>query len=196
VIRRLMLAVGVAIAFMATATPPALADPAGPTHFESTVDRIEPDASSTADDGAPDGDLGARRVVLHRIPHEVHHRLGQTLLVGDDHRLGSLVHGPGPTAERGTPGGEIGRQLGEIEGMGVHEVRLLRPSQHEEVVDDAGHAAELIADDGQRLLPVGVVVAHHLEIAPDDGDGRPQLVPGVVDEAALGGERILIRRSC
>ena len=56
------------------------------------------------------------------------------------------------------------------------------------VGDDRTDGTTVSLTDGGILLALDRVVAHELQVAADHGDGGAQLVPGVVDELALGGE--------
>ena len=71
----------------------------------------------------------------------------------------------------------------------MEEVALLGAGEQQQVLDEAGHAVELVGDQRDRLAPLVRVVAEQLEVAADDRDRRAQLVAGVAHERLLGGER-------
>ena len=95
-------------------------------------------------------------------------------------------------ARRGRgPGQDAEGQLAQLDVAGDDEVRVVGAGEGEQVVDEAGHPVELVVGDGERRRARRRVVAHRLEVAPDDRDGGAQIVAGVVEELALVGEGAL-----
>jgi hypothetical protein len=74
----------------------------------------------------------------------------------------------------------------------VLDRRLLAAGQGEQVVDQAGHAVAGPLDHGHgvaQVVGVGPGVGQgDVDVGADDGQGVAQLVGGVGDELALGGE--------
>ena len=74
---------------------------------------------------------------------------------------------------------------------------LLPAGQLDHVADQRGQLVELLdhvrSQRGAVLGREEVLVAHQLEVGPDGGDRRAQLVRGIGDEVALGLHRTLER---
>src|SRR5699024_7665078 len=76
-------------------------------------------------------------------------------------------------------------EVGEVRFGGDEEIGPLAAGEHDELVDEAGHALELIADELERVLAVLGIIAHDSEMTAHDGDRGAQLVTGVVEELPL-----------
>lgn len=74
---------------------------------------------------------------------------------------------------------------------GAQEVGPLRACQHQQVGHHPGHPVELVHHESHLLLSADRLVREQLKVTTDDRDRRPQLVPGVVRELPLHGERPL-----
>src|SRR5204862_323892 len=81
----------------------------------------------------------------------------------------------------------------DLDRLEADELPLVGAGQEQEVLDQALHPHDLPAYEA--LHPAHVVHGHlglarqHLELAPDHGQRRAQLVRGVGDEPALAAER-------
>jgi hypothetical protein len=129
--------------------------------------------------------------VAHRVVGQVHHRLGQSLAVGHDNAEPGAGQAPVAIPGRSALGKQVGGQQVEIDRLGTQEIGTLRPGQQQQVLDNARHAVELVEHHRAGGPPLLGVIALELDVAPDDGDGRAQLVAGIVKEAALVAERCL-----
>jgi hypothetical protein len=147
-----------------------------------------PQPDPPASRAGPERDPVAVAGVLHGVGGELQQRLGETLAVGQDGRLGHLGDGPLPAAEGAGLGHDLDGQVGNINGCEGQEVGLLGLGEHDEVVHDPAHPLQLIGDQGGGVAPVGRVVAHQLQVPADDRDRRAELVAGVVQEPPLSGE--------
>src|SRR5699024_1416996 len=76
-------------------------------------------------------------------------------------------------------------EVGEVRLGGDEEIGPLAAGEHDELVDEAGHALELIADEFERVLAVLGIIAHDIEMPAHDGERGAQLVTGVVEELPL-----------
>ena len=129
--------------------------------------------------------------VLDGVLRELDHGLGDALRVEGCLAVGHSVEQPVALAERPRLDEDVRGQLGELDRLRGDEVGALGLGEQQQVLDDAAHPVELVRDETYRLLAVGGIVAHQLQMAAHDGDGRTQLVPRVVDELPLRGERAL-----
>ena len=100
---------------------------------------------------------------------------------------------PAARAQDGGLAEHVLRPLVEVERTEVEEVGPLGPGQGEQVLDHPVHPVDLVGDERRRGRPLLRVVleVEELEVPPDHGERRPQLVAGLVEEAPLVGERRL-----
>ena len=79
--------------------------------------------------------------------------------------------------------------------MGLQGASCVGARQGEQVVDEAAHALGFADQVCQDVAPLGLgegrLAQQEVEVATHRGEGRTQLVRGVVDEAALGLVRTL-----
>ena len=88
----------------------------------------------------------------------------------------------------------VGADPVQVDRLGAQRSAPVQLGQQEEVLHQAAHPGRLLFDALERLLPAGLVgeaaPAEQLGVAPDRGQGCPQLVGGVGHELAqafLGG---------
>jgi hypothetical protein len=151
----------------------------------------DPEHDFVVADLAADGDIRLGRGVLEGVADQVHHRLVQPLLVGGDDGGLSPVDFDDSLAQRGALAGQVGDELGQVEGTRVDEVGLFRLGQSQQILDDARHPIEFGGDEGDRRLAFLRIIAEQFQLTPDHRYRGPQLVSGVVDEPPLCGEGVL-----
>ena len=102
-----------------------------------------------------------------------------------------LLQRPGPGRERRRLREEVLGQAAHIHRVEVEEVRLLRLREHQEVAHDRFIRSSSSSTSAIVRRRSSGILFQHLEMSPDDGDRRAQLVAGIVDELPLGAERLL-----
>ena len=114
-----------------------------------------PEPRGFAHHRAADPDRVALARVADRVVGEVHHRLGEPVLVGDDDPDAGAVEAPVAVAEAARLGEQVVREEVEVDRTEAEEVRARRLRQQQQVVDVAAHPVELVLDHRDRLLALG-----------------------------------------
>ena len=117
---------------------------------------------------------------------ELQQRLRDPLPVEQRHAVGGQVGAPGAVGQRPGPRHDPVAEGGQVDRLELDEVGPPGLGQHQQLVDQPGHAVDLVEQQRPGLLDVGRVVGcHHLEVSTQDGQGGTELMPGVVEHASL-----------
>ena len=114
--------------------------------------------------------------------------MAQPPFVSDDHARGRRLagHGAGRVDGPGILRG-ICSQRRQVDRFCVERPSLVQAGEQQQVVDEPGHAGRLAVDAAhggvQVAGAIGEAVLEELGVASDGGEGSPQLVRGIGDEA-------------
>lgn len=87
---------------------------------------------------------------------------------------------------------QAGGERRDVDRLEAHELRLFGAREQQQVGHDPVHPAQFVVHQRDGPLHVGRIGGvEDLQVTADDGDGRAQFVPGVVEEAALRGDPAL-----
>ena len=145
----------------------------------------DPDPSLLEAHGGAESDRVAFRRVQNGVLRQLKDGLGEPLAICQDDPFAPAFVPPIARSQPLHLARELLRERREVDRLAGEKTGLLGLRQQDQVVDYPAHAVELVEDDRERLAPFLGIVLEQLQVAPHDRDGRPQLVTGVVDEAAL-----------
>ncbi len=139
-----------------------------------------------------DGDAVAGCGVHDGVADEVAQHLGQPVGVGVEHAIDGL-HVEVAIAEERQVAAQVLEVVVEVDRPRLDEPSCLRAGQREHVGDQAIHLVQPPQQRRARLVTMRVVrlAVEDLDLGPQDGQRRAQLVRGVGDEVALASERPL-----